>query len=475
MFEKKILLAIFTIPFLLTACTQTVSSEESSAFRDLFPTSDETDFENTYEAELYYNYVMLDLLYLYAHTRGELDPDYRVYLGKGTSEVNEVKGYCTANFFDVCYMYNQMADPFTQYFDPYIADQVLSAVMESETIIGIGAEVEPISDSTSTNLRITAIYPKSPSEKAGLQEGDIIYLVDGLHVTTSENFNAMCTGNIGDVIRIVVGRDADTVVTAVTLGEYKTPSVKLHYEDSIPVIEILHFAVTTTSDSGTYGEFISALQKTANAKSTIIDLRQNPGGETDQCGNAASELLSKGDTIIIDIEAFVDSVIDKGNTRYYQSFDTIVYTAQTEGIAKDRYYVLMASDTSASCAETFISAIAANKKSPIVGKLTYGKGIGQAVIQTEVGGGLALITALQGFDKNWESYHDLGIAPDYDITEPDMQMAKAVELAKEATALRTAGYGTKKLNHFSKTRVYESRNKLPNRNDLKLRYKMKNR
>jgi C-terminal processing protease CtpA/Prc len=282
----------------------------------------------------------------------------------------------------------------------------------------------------------------------------------------------MCTGNIGDIIKIAVNRNDEVVVIPVTVAEYNEPSVKLYYKDSIPVIQIKQFVVTSISDSGSYGEFVTALKKTEGAKSTIIDLRGNPGGETNQCNNMAAELLADGDTIVNDIQAEVDSVFEGKDWRYFQRLDTISYTVSGDGIGKDRYYVFMADTGSASCAETMLSALTANRHVPVVGQLTYGKGIGQAVIDSTLNYGLALITALQGFDKNWESYHDLGIVPDFEINDPDEQMAKAVELAKEAQFVRAAGYGTQKLNHFSKEHEHEASGRVPTAKDLKLRYKI---
>lgn len=473
---KKFFLALGTCSLLFSACTQTTSSDNSS-YDDLFPENEY--FEDEFETELYYNYLMLDILYIYGHTRNEINADYRVYLGKGNASVNDVKGYCTEDYFDVCYMYNQMADPFTQYFDPYVAPQVLKSILATEELVGIGAEVKevPVEGSNSNILVITQVYPDAPSDKAGLKEGDVIYQIEGLPISTTQNFDKMTTGNIGDSLQVSVFRGADTLSDTVTvnivLAQYHTPSVFTHYEDSIPVIEITQFVDTFANNISTYEEFVAALKKTEGATSTIIDLRRNPGGSTDQCNNAASELLSQGDTIVIDIQVAPETVTENGTEKYIQAFDTITYTATSDGIGKNRYYVLLASDTSASCAETFLSAVAANKKSPFVGKLTYGKGIGQSVNDSTYAGGLSLITALQGFDKNWESYHDLGIVPDYDIDDPDEQMAKAVELAKEAKAVRTAGYGTERLHHFSKTQARKNQGKIPTLRDLKMRYFIK--
>lgn len=451
------------------------SSDPDETFEDdvMHNTYPIDEVEDMFQLEVYNNFIYLDLAYLYGHTRNEIGDNYRIYLGKGTSSVNYVKGRCTEDYYDVCYMYNQMADPFTQYFDPAIAQQVYKSVMETDEIVGIGAEVEAITDSVSTRLVVSQVYPNSPSETAGLREGDIILSIEGIPITKPENFDKLCAGEEGETIQITILRGEETYILTPTLDQYNAPSVKLHYEDSIPVIEILQFSATTSNKDGTYGEFLEALKKTEGYSSTIIDLRPNPGGDVDQCNKVSGALLSAGDTIIIDVQSIVDTAVIDGRKKVFQAFDTITYVTYQDGIGKDRYYVLMASDSSASCAETFLSAVSVNKKTPIVGITSYGKGIGQAVLSKKEGiQGLALITALQGVDKNGESYHDLGIVPDFQIFDPAQQMAKAVELAKEGTFIRTAGYGTEKLNHFSKAREESSTGKqIPTLRDLKTRYK----
>lgn len=463
--------------FLFSACQQTTSSDESesrSATEIYFPLMD--NVKDQFEAELYFNYVMLDLYYYYAHTRNEIADSYKAYLNKGTVSDERQKGYCTSSYYDICYMYNQMKDPYTRYFDPAIAQQVLKNSKETQTVVGIGAKVEEVSTDSTQYLRVTNIYPDSPSEKAGLRENDIILQVDGFPITTQENFETMCTGNLGDIVKIVVLRGTDTIVVANVLDEYMVPTVFVHYEDSIPVIQITEFDVKTSKNGGTYTEFLSALEKTEGAKSTIIDLRKNPGGDVGECNSISAEFLSAGDTIISDVQA--ESVIENSgkDAKYAQYFDTLTYTTNRDGLGKDRYYVLLADTASASCAEVVLSAVSVNRKFPIVGQLSYGKSIAQAFIISGLNKGdpqgLALVTSAEGYDKNWQSYHDLGIVPDFEIDDPDEQMAKAVELAKKANVFRTAGYGTQRLYHFSKARAQEPDKKIPTLNDLKLRYRV---
>lgn len=476
---KKLSFALgVSATLLLCACESTISSDpldKQLGSNVLFETYSPDEISNEVEEELYLNFIWLDIAYLYGHTRNEIGDNYRDYIGKGTESVNKVKGRCTNNYYDVCYMYNQMADPYTRYYDPNIASIVYKNVMESEAIVGIGAEVETVSDSTSSHVVISQIYPNSPCDKAGLQEGDTILLIDDIPITKPEHFDRLCAGEKGTTIQITVSRDDETITADVILDEYNVPTVKVHYEDSIPVIEILEFSKITVSPNGTYGEFLDALEKTKGAKSTIIDLRRNLGGDVDHCNNVASEFLSAGDTIISDVVTTMDTIIVDGHKRLAQGFDTITYTAAAEGLGKDRYYVLLSSDTSASCAEVVLSAVTVNRKFPVVGITSYGKAIGQAIFTEEDSGiqGIALITAMTGIDKNGDSYQDLGIAPDYEISDPDEQMAKAVKLAKKAKELRTAGYGTKRLHHFAKARDNANTNKaFLTPKDLKTRYKI---
>ena len=58
------------------------------------------------------------------------------------------------------------------------------------------------------------------------------------------------------------------------------------------------------------------------------------------------------------------------------------------------------------------------------------------------------------------------------MDDPEKQMEKAIELVKEGTELRTAGYGTTRLYHFSKITSKNSERKIPTRKDLKLRFKL---
>jgi C-terminal processing protease CtpA/Prc len=121
--------------------------------------------------------------------------------------------------------------------------------------------------------------------------------------------------------------------------------------------------------------------------------------------------------------------------------------ATEDGVAKGRYFVFMADTNSASCSETMLMGVTNTTQAPIVGMLTYGKGIGQYNIPTGAGG-LSMITAMKLYDKNNVSYHDKGIVPDYAISDTLKALDKAVEIAKLGKEKRSKGYGTEKQGHF---------------------------
>ena len=172
-------------------------------------------------------------------------------------------------------------------------------------------------------------------------------------------------------------------------------------------------------------------------------MRDNGGGDGDQCFSMSQEFLAKGDSAAGVISTVADTI------RYRQTYDTTFAVNEVDGIAKDRYFVFLANEGSASCSEVLLLSVTMNRKLPIVGTTTYGKGIGQASFMTP-SFSLAIITGLKIIDKNFSTYHKYGIAPDFPISDRELAMKKAIELAKEATYLRTAGYGTVNTGHFAK-------------------------
>ena len=424
---------IYTIALLCSLVFTSCDSDNGSIYYE--KSSSQSNVSNEFK----YNYNLLRYYYI----------DQDKYLGEPELYIDKVNTEVMAaleipwDYYDIYYMYSQMNDKFTRYIDPSRSVNLFNSLVSSESKMGTGAEID--SANTSKYI-INKVAKNSPADKAGLQIGDEIIAIEGITITNEVLYKRLSYAVEGDTINYTVKRDADTLDFSVVLASYLSPTVELTFTDSIPVIKILEFTSITANDSGTSEEFIEALRKTESYKSTIIDLRNNGGGDGDECIPMITYFLSQGDTAIGIISAIIDSIHSR------QTFDTTYTISETDGIVKDRYFVFLANNTTASCSELMLAGILANKKFPLVGTVTYGKGIGQKYTITP-SISIAAITNMKVIDKDGKAYHKYGIEPDFVITDNDLALKKAVELAKDMNYVRVAGYGTVNTGNFAKISV----------------------
>ena len=337
-----------------------------------------------------------------------------------------------ADVAEVVAMYLGMSDLFTFYYPSQYFDAIQSSITESKTNDkSFGMEVD-------SSLQVKYVYRVGPAATAGVHRGDQIIALDSIPLNDDstnafDKYNSILEQKTEDNFLLTVLQNGEARDFSLTRESLLTPTVYLDSIDSVPVIRITEFSNITNGfgEDGSYAEFQDVLNQTDGAKSTVLDLRGNPGGSISLCTQMAGELLSKGDTIIVEKNWKRESP--------EKTFSTLYTVNEKDGIAKGRYVVLMLDSNSASCAEMFAAALTANIKAPIVGTNSFGKGIGQYYIQTPENG-FGVITAIQILDKNGESFHSYGFVPDFDIPDSVSALVKAVELAKAATFKRQAGY-----------------------------------
>ena len=322
----KLLKSFLLASSALAITSAVVGCSESGVEPIQKPSGDNTQIEyssssnylpSIYDQELEFNYDILDFFYLYAHTKSELDSyDYYYYVTDPISI--DHKSYCSDKYGRICNMYSDMSDDFTRYFDPMIAETIMKNLTESEELVGIGATVkEAVGEDSTKSIVVDQVFENGPSYMAGLTVGDTILLVNGTEPKDYGAFMKLIQGDIMDKLSIKVRRGTADIDLVIVINTFSTPTVYLSYEDSVPVIRISEFVSSSTNKDGTKGEFYKILENIVkDNKSAIIDLRGNPGGDVDQCNGIAEYMLSKGDTIIIDIETDVDSS-GYGNNIYY--------------------------------------------------------------------------------------------------------------------------------------------------------------
>jgi C-terminal peptidase prc len=458
--NKKILFPFFVsiFVFLIASCNVTVEdSEDEGAFEEdlrdaakerglSLPLSD-IDFKKMPMSlqEFEMTYEVLDLFYLYAHSRHELGKRNDYY---GVSKnILDYRNY-PEDYSDIYYMFDQMSCPFTNYFDPSFSELIADALFYSDYGVGFGIRLDTIEQPLSGSAVILNVFPEGPAYQAGLKDGDTIVSIDNKAVTRRSVESIEELSKDGDEFEFIVARGETQDTVKVTAKKVTTPTVFVNYRGDIPMITITEFTDTTTLVTGTYGEFKEALKQTAGAKATIINLADNGGGSVDHCEPMAAEFLSDGTLLGYSTDADIDSA----HGDFKQKIDTIPmmpsdFGKEGDGIAKDRYVVFIQNGGTASCSELMISSVTAARNAPVVGTRSYGKGIGQYYFETPAGG-YAGVTSTQFFDQNMDTYHTFGIEPDVVKQTLKEAVDEAFRIAEEGTMVRTAGYSDTPTGHF---------------------------
>lgn len=374
--------------------------------------------------EFNFNYAFL---YYYYYKADEELQEPSAYVGNPLAQELPAK---YADIADVYLMYYSMSDLMTQYFPHDYFNAINTAITQSST------DSKSFGMELSESLVVKTVYREGPAASAGIRKGDTVHSLDGVELDGSDSlYTAKLSEKTEDTFLFSIKRGNDTLSRYMTRTSLIKPSVYLDSIDEIPVIRVTTFMGTTNGfrENGSALEFEDALEKTSGAKATVLDLRKNGGGNLNLCERMAADVLSKGDTVIIEKEWGIQN--GSRGTR------ETAYTAESDGIGAKRYYVLLLDSGSASCTEIFAAALSSNLKTPIVGTTSYGKGIGQLYIITPDSGYGAATSSLF-YDKDGQAYHSYGFEPDFFIPDEDSALAKAVSLAKEGTFKRTAGYST---------------------------------
>ncbi|MCT4632553.1 MAG: S41 family peptidase [Firmicutes bacterium] len=286
-----------------------------------------------------------------------------------------------------------------------------------------------ILDYSSEDIVIVSPIEDTPGERAGLQSGDVIKSVDGEVVNSAHADKAvdLMRGEAETDVLLEIYRPSsdETKEYNITREMISVKSVKsVVMEDNLGYLRITNF------DNKVYKEFKDNLNKMRNKgiKGLVIDLRNNPGGDLQQCVKIADDLLGK-QTIVYRER--------KDGKKIYEKSD--------EG-KLDIPYVILVNGGSASASEILTGAVKDTDSGVIIGTKTFGKGIVQTVYPLEDGTGFKLTTS-EYFTPNGINIHGIGIEPnivielsedDY-ITEGsdedyDVQLKKAIEVLNDKIA-----------------------------------------
>jgi len=251
-------------------------------------------------------------------------------------------------------------DPYTNYISENQIEDY--RIQHTGQYAGIGAAVQKFG----ARIVVTMVYENFPSYKGGLRIGDEILQIDGKSMAqmSLEEAGQFMHGQVGKQVLLMVKRQGSETPVALN---FKREKIKV---TSVPFSGILKSQVgyvkltEFSPDAGReVKEALEGLKK-ENAKSLILDLRNNPGGLVAEAVSICNLFIPK--------EAVVVSTQGKWKE------NNITYTAQKTPFDLGIPVVILLNKASASASEIVAGTLQDYDRAVIVGEKSFGKGLVQS-------------------------------------------------------------------------------------------------
>ncbi len=250
-------------------------------------------------------------------------------------------------------MYGELNDGYSMYLnedDTSSLDEQLSG-----EYTGIGIEiVSELKNEDKYTTKINRVFKNTPASEAGLKEGDILLLIDGIEVESSEMIaNTIKKGN-KESYEITFERDGKQKTVVIKRKKIYIESVTSETYGNVGYIKLDTFSVTTMEQ---VSKLIKSFDK--NVNSLIIDVRDNSGGYLSSAYETADLFIPKGNVIY----QLKDG---KGEISKYKA---------KSGVIRDfKKIAVLVNSGSASASEILAIALKETVGAKIVGTTSYGKG-----------------------------------------------------------------------------------------------------
>jgi carboxyl-terminal processing protease len=266
-------------------------------------------------------------------------------------------------------------------------------------------------------LKVVSPMDDMPAQKAGIRAGDVITHIDGTPIVglSAHDIFKRLHGKPGTSVTLKISRGAGTpFVVKITRDLIIVNPVKYRTEGKIGYIRISHFNDQTTEKLTIA---IEAIQKSLNKnlQGLVLDLRNNPGGGTEQAVSAANLFLDSGTIVQI-------------KSRHSDQNKT--YKAKGKDLLKGIPIAILINQGSASAAEIVAAALRDNNRAVLIGEKTFGKGSIQDHFSID-NFGIIKVTISLFYTPKGEEIQGKGVQPDILLSPPTPDPLKELEKINE--------------------------------------------
>lgn len=276
-------------------------------------------------------------------------------------------------------MVNKLGDKYTVFQEPVNAKSFAEAL--SGEFDGIGVSIDIIDN----KIKIVSPLQGTPASKAGLKAHDIILEINkkstnGISLSEASN---MIKGPTGSTVTLLIERDSKKITLNITREHIRLDAVVGEMKGNIGYIIVRNF----TESSGI--DFNQQVKKllAKNAKSFVIDLRDNPGGYLDASLQMLDALVAPGTRLASikfskreNAEEFYNE--SSGKTSRVQlnpnEPEVIFYSTGSGELANYPIKVLI-NGGSASASEIMAASLKENGRATLIGEKSFGKGTVQEI------------------------------------------------------------------------------------------------
>jgi carboxyl-terminal processing protease len=313
---------------------------------------------------------------------------------------------------------SSLGDPYSQYFAPKDAEDFKDEV--DGNFGGIGAQL----DTKDGIIIVVSPLKGSPAEAAGLKPGDQIISVDA---TSTQGYSVeeavdMIRGPIGTSVKLTIKREGlkEPKEFAIVRQNITAPTVDMEMKDSgIAYVQLYQFNASANR------LFTDAIRKAAlsGTRGVVLDLRGNPGGYLSVAVKMASWFLPRG-TLVVSQQGRDGTNAEEMRANGNAPLGKIPT-------------VVLIDEGSASASEILAGALRDQRKIPLVGQTSFGKGTVQE-IQDLGDGSLVKLTVAHWVLPSGHVLEGAGIKPDYEVklTDEDVKEKRDPQLEKALEVMR---------------------------------------